>query len=166
MNALPCRWDGEALRPVFNFLAIARDKLELNIVYDVSAEKRRSDRTHRHEFAWLNEAHASLPEPLARLYPSVEHLRKAALIATGWCSTTDYVCGSRAEAARWAVNLRRELDAYAVVEISESVIRVHKARSQARNAMGAAEFQASKSAVLEWVAGLLDVAPADLAVAA
>lgn len=162
---IPSRWTGECFRPLATYRHLTAG-LEEGPVYDVAADKRRSDVTHRHEFAWLNEAHANLPEHLARQYPSVEHLRKAALIATGWCTTADYVCGSRAEAARWAANLRREMDEYAVVVVSAVVVRVHRAKSQARNAMGGADFQASKSAILAWVAGLLEVAPADLRAAA
>lgn len=122
----------------------------------------RSEVSHRHEFAWLREAWQNLPEPLSAAYPSVEHLRKSALIATGWCSTTDYVCATAAEAQRWAANLRREVTEYDVVEVRASVVRVHRARSQKRGAMDKHEFQASKEAILEWVARLLNVEPRTL----
>lgn len=76
---------------------------------------------------------------------------------------TDYVCSSGAEAIRWAANLRKEVDEYALVIVERSVVRVMKAKSQSRKAMAKADFQASKTAILEWVAGLLDVAPETLA---
>jgi hypothetical protein len=122
----------------------------------------RSEVSHRHEFAFLREAWANLPEHLASEYPTAEHLRKKALIATGWCDVRDHVCGSATEARRTAAALRGELDDYTVVIVSANVVRVCRAKSQARNRMKKADFQASKTAILEYVAGLLDVAPADL----
>lgn len=46
--------------------------------------------------------------------------------------------------------------------VRDAVVRVHTAQSQSRKAMGGAEFQASKTALTEWVAGLLGVAPETL----
>lgn len=122
----------------------------------------RSEVSHRHEFAWLREAWQTLPEHLTAEYPSAEHLRKRALIATGWCTVRDYACASRAEAARLARTLEGELDDYAVVIVSDAVVRVCRAKSQSRSKMKAADFQASKTAVLEYVAALLEVAPETL----
>lgn len=118
-----------------------------------------SEVSRRHEFAWLREAWVNLPEGLAEAYPSAEHLRKRAMIATGWCTTQDYVCGSKAEAARWAANLRRELDAYTLILVSGAVVRVHRAKSQGKGKMKPADFQASKQAILEWVSDLLGTTP-------
>lgn len=122
----------------------------------------RSEASHRHEFAWLREAWLTLPESMAGEYRSPEHLRKKALIATGYCTQTDYVCATKAEAARWAVNLKRELNEYDLVIVSESVVRVVRPKSQSRKAMPGGEFQQSKTAILEWVSGLIGVTPAQL----
>lgn len=122
----------------------------------------RSEVTHRHQFAWLKEAWLNLPEGVAASYPSAEHLRKRALIETGWCTVQDYPCGTKTEAARWAEYLGRETDAYTLVVPSESVVRVFRARSQGRGKMKSADFQASKQAVLEWVSALIGVAPETL----
>lgn len=119
----------------------------------------RSEVSHRHEFAWLKEAWASLPEGIASLYPSAEHLRKRALIATGWCHVRDYPTANRKEAVRLAAALTSEVDEYAVVLVEDLVVRVCRAKSQSRSKMKAADFQASKTAVLEHVAGLLEVDP-------
>lgn len=122
----------------------------------------RSEISHRHEFAWLREAWENLPEALAADYPSAEHLRKRALIATGWCDVRDYPATSRAEALRLAATLKAELDDYAVVIVRDAVVRVCRAKSQARGKMNKADFQASKEAVLTYAANLLGVTAKEL----
>lgn len=143
--------------PTPRFRAMVDDQFANDVVYWLTVEPQRSEKSHGHEFAWLTEAWKTLPDELTAEYPTSEHLRKRALIQTGWRTTQDYVCGSRAEAARWAANLRRELDEYAVVLVSAGVVRVHRAVSQAKAAMGAADFQKSKQDILEWVAATLGV---------
>jgi len=160
---MPYRWSGDSwvIHPRFQRQADAAFAIgESRMMVEV---EERSEASHRQEFAWLREAWMSLPEHVASEYPSPEHLRKRALIATGWCTMTDYVCGSNAEALRWATNLRKEMDEYALVIVERTVVRVLKAKSQSIRAMGKADFQASKTAILEWVAKLLEVEPATLA---
>lgn len=155
-------WDSEALVMVPKWPRLAASRFVGCTDYLLAPKDITSDKSRAHEFAWLRAAWMSLPEDIAAAFPSEEHLRKHALIVSGFCNTTDYVCGSRAEALRWAENLRRETDAYAVVEVREGVVRVHKARSQAQAAMTGTEFQASKTAILNVVSALLGVEPATL----
>lgn len=155
-------WDAEACVMSPKWPRLAASRFEGGRDYLLAPLDVTSEKSRRHEFAWLRTAWLNLPEDLAAAFPSVDHLRKHALIVAGFCNTTDYVCGSRAEAVRWAENLRREVDAYAVVEVREGVVRVHKARSQAKAAMTGAEFQASKTAILEVVSAMLGVEPATL----
>jgi hypothetical protein len=159
---IPCAYYQGVFRPLGRFADTAAHHYGEGEIVNLVAHEDRSEVSHRHEFAWLREAWANLPEGLADAYPSAEHLRKRALIATGWCTTQDYVCSSKAEAARWAANLRRETDEHALVIVSEAVVRVHRAKSQARGKMNKADFQASKTAILEWVAALIGVAPEQL----
>lgn len=119
----------------------------------------RSEVSHRHEFAWLKDVWASLPDAIAADFPSAEHLRKRALVATGWCDVRDYSCATRAEAMRLAATLRGELDGYTVVIVRDAVVRVCRAKSQSRSKMKAADFQASKTDVLQWVADLIGATP-------
>lgn len=160
---IPFRCQAGVMVPVPGFVDRFEDAYQDGKTYRLVLHEDRSEVSHRHEFAWLREAWQSLPDAMRRDFPSSEHLRKRALIETGHCDMQDYVCGSRAEAARWAVNLRRELDEYALVIVSEAVVRVFRAKSQAERAMGRAEFQKSKRDILNWVAGLLQVAPETLA---
>lgn len=157
------RWDGLAMLLHRRHHNEAAQHYVIGQSYRLVELEERSEVSHNHEFGWLKEAWLSLPESIANDYPSPEHLRKRALIATGWCTVTDYPCGSRAEAIRWAANIRREADEYTIVQIERTVVRVFKAKSQSRRSMDKGDFQASKTAIIEWVAKLLDVTPATLA---
>lgn len=160
MSALiPMQWSGEEMRPLPSFARMADEAFVIGAVYRMVELEERSEVSHSHQFAWLKPAWQSLPDDLKAEYPSPEHLRKRALIRTGWCTVQDYPCGSRSEAARWAINLKRESDEYTVVVPSESVVRVYRARSQARGAMNKADFQASKTDLMNWIADLIGVEP-------
>lgn len=154
-------WDGEAMVPATRFLARRADEqFVVGEKYTLVEEKQRSNVTHNHEFAVLEQAWANLPEQYATeaWAQSPEHLRKYALIKTGFFDSTTFACGSKAEAARWAANLR-PMDEYSIVVVSGSTVVRYLAKSQSRKAMDAKEFQRSKQAILEYVSGLLDVEP-------
>lgn len=165
-DGMAYRCSNGGLFPTERFIERFRERFAEGAIYWLTEEPERTEKSHNHEFAFISTAWKTLPEHLTAEYPSSEALRKRALIATGWCTVQDYVCGSRAEAARWAANLRRELDEYALVVVSESVVRVYRARSQARRAMGGVDFQKSKTDVLHWIADLIGVAPEELSRAA
>jgi hypothetical protein len=159
---MPYRWSGDAwvIHPSFQRQADAAFAIgEVRMMVEV---EERSEASHRHEFAWLREAWLSLPEHLADQFPTVEHLRKRALIETGFPHETVIDCGTTAAALRVASYARGE-DDFAHVVTRGPLVVVRKAKSQSRRAMAKDEWQASKTAILEWVAGLLDVAPATLA---
>ena len=127
-------------------------------VYPLQVEQQRSQATHNHEFAVIADMWASLPErfkdePWAQ---SPEHLRKYALIRCRYCDTQTYACGSRAEAERWARNLR-PLDEYSIVTVEGTTVYRFTAQSQSRKAMGAKLFQESKTAVLEFIEDLIGI---------
>lgn len=153
---------GLAMVPLGRFARQAHDQFEPEQTYFLGEVEVRSEVSHRHEFAWLREAWQTLPEGIAADYPSAEHLRKRALINTGWCNVRDYACASRAEAVRLAAALRGELDEYTVVVVSDASVRVLRAKSQGKGKMSPADFQKSKTDILEWVSNLLGVDPSDL----
>lgn len=118
----------------------------------------RSGRSHNHFFAALNDAWLNLPEGEAERFPSAEHLRKWALIKAGYRNEITIACASRAEAIRKIADIK-SLDDYAVAVARENVLIVYTAKSQSVKAMGKADFQASKDAVLGIIADLIGVAP-------
>lgn len=157
MSPLPFMWDGEAMQVRPGFQRQADQQFCVGERYRLAPVEDRSDISHNHEFAWLREAWASLPEALSDRFPSPAVLRKWALIQAGFCTVTDHVCQFKTEARRTAEILRAQTDDYAVVLIEGTVVRVLKAKSQSRKAMDKAEFQASKTAIMEIVGGLIGV---------
>lgn len=163
MTPIPCVWTGRAFEPInARFVSMADDQFGQGEVVNLAAVEDRSSASHRHYFALINEAWQNLPEHLGADYPNPEALRKRALIKAGFCTVADYVCATRAEAERWAGNLRREADDYALVIVSEAVVRVYRAQSQSMRAMGRERFQASKDAVLHVLSELIGSDVADL----
>ena len=117
--------------------------------------------SHQQQFAWVNEAWANLPEALVDKFPTPTHLRKAALIATGWHRETIIDAGNAKAALRVAAYARNE-DEFAHVTTRGQTVIVRKARSQRMHGldrMDKAEFQASKDDILGWISNLIGVAP-------
>ena len=129
--------------------------------YWLEETSERSWISHQQQFAWIGEAWGNLPDSLAETFPTPEHLRKAALIATGWRRETIIDCGSRAAAARVAAYARGE-DEFARVVVRGSTVTVEQARSQRMHGldrMDKAEFQQSKADILGWISNLIGVSP-------
>lgn len=129
--------------------------------YLLAPVSQRSDASHRHEFAWLREAWLSLPDHLAERFPTSEHLRKWALIRAGYSDSHTITCASKAEALRVAAFVR-PIDEFAVVTVQGSTVTRYTAKSQSRRAMGAEEFQRSKTAIMEVIARMLGIEPGEL----
>lgn len=161
------QWDGEALVPSSGFWRREADHyLVVGQTYRMVEEQERSPASHRHEFAFVKEAWNSLPEHLEADYPSPEHLRKTALIRTGFCTMVQHPCATKAEADRLRATLGAYVDKYAIVQIDEerpNVVTVLTAESQSHHAMDRKRFQASKTAIMEFIGDMLGVDPAALA---
>lgn len=162
---LPFRWTGEAMEPLRNYARRADEQFVVGQTYVLALQEDRSAATHRHYFACINEVWKNLPEGLERQFPTAEHLRKMALILTGYRDEREIVCASKAEAQRVAAFVR-PMDGYALVTVTGATVRVFTAKSQSVKAMGKAEFQASKDAVLERLADVLQVTVPELMAAA
>lgn len=158
---LPFQWDGEAMRVRPSFQKRADELFCVGETYTMEALEERSAASHRHYFAAINEAWANLPDHLAEQYPTSEHLRKGALIRAGYRDERSIVCASRAEALRVAAFVK-PLDTYALVTVTEAVVRVFTAQSQSQKAMGKDLFLKSKADVLETLAAMIGVQTAAL----
>ena len=156
------QWDGDNMVPVPSHRRAANERYVVGERYQMEAIEERSQRSHNHYFACIADAWQNLPDALAVEYGSPEHLRKAALVATGHYDERRFAAGSPAEARKLAAFLK-PTDEYAVFAVAGNVVIERKAKSQSRKAMGGPTFQKSKDDVLAWCAVLLEVAPADLA---
>ena len=151
----------KAFRPLPRFHNVASASYGDGEVVMLAPIEERSAKNHNHYFACIHQAWLNLPEDLAERLPTEEHLRKHALIKTGFADHRQFVCSSKAEAVRFAAFLR-PLDEYAIVTVSEAVVTVYTAQSQSMRAMGKERFQDSKDRVLSFLAGLIQVDPAEL----
>lgn len=154
-------WDGHAMLPLDRFSRLAEQSFTSGHAYRMIVDEERSSASHRQYFAAVREAWLNLPEELAFDFPTSDHLRKWALIRAGFCSEIIHPCDSEAEAVRTR-KLAKELDTYAVVKRVGQVVHVYVAKSQSYRNMSKREFQESKTAVLDILAGLLNVTADEL----
>lgn len=156
---LPMRWQGDSFTPLNAHWAKQADKqLVVGQVYRITTVEERSAQSHKHYFSVINEAWMNLPPHLAEQFPNSEALRKFALIKSGFADERSIVCASKAEAQRVAAFIR-PMDTYALVIVSEAVVKVFTAQSQSVRAMGRKVFAESKEKVFGVLAALLDVTP-------
>lgn len=158
-------WNGEAWEPEKRFRLICQAEFGEGEVRWLEEVFDRSPESHKHYFACLNTAWKNLPEEIALEYPTVDRLRKKALLATGQYTVTFFPCDSMAEAYRWAEYMAKTNPDD---EISVSYVR-DKARverrvadSQSYKAMTKRKFQESKDKVLDYVSKLIGVTSDEL----
>ena len=157
MGLIACKFDGEAFRPATaRMLKSLQEQFTAGETVQLEQVHERSPNSHRHFFAQIRDAWMNLPERLAMEFPTEDHLRKRALISTGFFSRRDFVCASRAEAIRTA-GVVRSISEYALVVIEGNVVTELTADSQAYGRMASKQFKASKDAVLAYVWGLCGV---------
>lgn len=167
-----CRWNGEALTPVGPYgLSAARELMDPGDTVIVEVDHPRSPATHNHQFAEIADAWRHLPEALQQKpwAANPDTLRKYALIVTGFRNTYQIDCGKKAAADRVGAALEAAeagKHGYAIAQVNGPVVTVWTPQSQSMRAMGAKEFQRSKSAVLAWIAEQIGVTPEQLAGAA
>jgi hypothetical protein len=152
-------WNGQVMVPT-KALAAAK-AYEPGRHYWLEEASDRSWISHRHEFAFVANAWDNLPEALVEKFPSAEHLRKAALIATGWYREMIVEAGNAAAALRVAAYARSK-DEFSHVVTRGPTVTVRWARSQrmhGQDRMDKAEFQRSKDDILGWISQLIGVDP-------
>lgn len=148
------QWNGEGMVPLKRFHNIANAEFVVGEFYRCEVVEERSLISHRHFFASVHEYWLNLPEHLAHQFPTDEHLRKFALIKSGYADQRQIVCASKAEAQRLRAFVA-PMDSYAVVTAQEAVVTVWTAQSQAMKAMGRKLFQKSKDDVLGFCEALV-----------
>lgn len=151
-------WSGEAMVPLSRFAPRCDKTFVVGEVYRLDAVEERSQKSHNHYFATLTEMWLSLPDAIAVQFPTVEALRKHALIMTGYRRERKFVTGSPVEARKLAAFLRPQSidDDYAIISVAGPAVVEWKAMSQSRKAMPEkGQFNRSKQAVLDWVSDLI-----------
>jgi hypothetical protein len=129
--------------------------------YFIDPEAPRNMATHRAYFAQIKDGWLNLPEAIAADHPSPEHLRKFALVQCGYADEKTILCRTNKDAVMAAAFIGA-MDGFAIVDVRGNVLKAWKPRSQSVKAMGADEFKRSKSAVLDFISGMIGVSPASL----
>jgi hypothetical protein len=152
-------WDGEVMRPLRP--KQADKEYTVGQRYRLGPVEERSMNSHNHYFAALREAWSNLQAEDAERFPTMEHLRKYALVKAGYCDERTFVLKSADEAEKLATSLL-ELDEFSVVDFNGNLVRLRRAKSVAKNAMPAKEFQKMKTDVLDVVAAMIGTSTAEL----
>lgn len=129
--------------------------------YELVEHQERSMASHRAFFASVNEAYQNLPEEMQDNFVSAEHLRKFALIRTGFCDSHTSTWPTKAIAQKVA-NEMRPIDEFSIVDVRGTTVTRFVAKSQSVRAMGKDEFMRSKKAVLDFVASLIGTSAQEL----
>lgn len=141
----------------------------------LNVRRARSERSHKHKFAWLRDAWLSLPEKYKahRWAASPDHLRKYALIRTGFYDVMTIPADDPDEATRWASVIQQIDDqrdkevsgsaAFSIVVSRGDLVYRYTAQSQKMKAMGKDRYQKSKTSIMTFIADLIGVHPEELA---
>lgn len=159
---IPMTWHEGAFRPASAHWARRAEKeFKDGDTYRLVDVPERSTAQHNRYFAMVQNAWDSLPPHLQERFPTAEHLRKFCLIQAGYSNSQSITCGSNMEAKKVAAFVR-PIDEFSLVTVTGSVVSVYTAQSQNYRAMGKQVFRESADKVLEAVADLIGVTPAEL----
>lgn len=154
-------WTAEGtMVPLPRFRKLCDEQFAVHEEYPLVVMRARNMNQHRAYFAALNDIFENLAEQYEGVFPSMEHLREWALCQTEFCTVTHEAYETRKDALQAAKALRR-LAPYAVMSVVETTLVTKHAMSQSVRAMGKEDFEASCKAVLDIVAGMARMTPAE-----
>ncbi len=90
------QWTGEAMAPYGRFAREADAQFVIGERYRMTTVEERSAKSHAHYFACVTDAWANLPEEYEGRWPTADHLRKYALIKTGYRREETFAASSKA----------------------------------------------------------------------
>lgn len=163
MRPFLAQWTGEEMIPLGRFRKLCVDQFVVGEEYALMMVENRNMGSHNAYFAQVGRAWKNLAEEYDGDFPSPEHLRKWALVQTGYYFETDYVFDTKKDARMFAVAIR-DKDEYAVIKIGSDgkTVKVFTAQSQSVPAMPPDLFEQSKTDVLDLIAGMARTTPAEL----
>ncbi len=159
MTLIRARWAGGSFQPDTPSRAACQSLKEgERVVLDII--RSRSGRSHRHAFAELDAAWATLPEHLqsAPWAANPETFRKHLLIVCGYSHSRVVTTASPVEARHIASvlsQLATEAHGYCITDVRGGVITLWTPQSMSYRTMDRDTFQAVKDALLDAAANLL-----------
>jgi hypothetical protein len=146
LQPIPFTWSGDAMVPHPRFKLLCHRQFTVSNEYVLAIQEEISGPSRRHYFAALRNAWMNLRDEDSLRFPTEGHLRKWLLIKAGFAEERTIVCDTKRDALNLA-KAARSLDGYAVIVVSEKVVKIFNALSQGK--MSKQEFQASKNATLD-----------------
>lgn len=153
---IPFVWNGEMMVPMKRLAKLCDKQFVVGEEYRLGPIEERSHNSHAHFFSCVNEAWKQLPEKIANRFPTADHLRKYALIRTGFYEMRCIALPTESAANKVAAFIK-PMDDYALIVVTGLLVEIYTALSQSYRAMPGGEFQRSKSAVLEYLSDLISV---------
>ena len=157
-------WDGSQMVPARGFAARAEKQFVPFESYTLAVVEQRSVKEHNHYMAAVADAFDNLDEALTERIRTPAHLRKWALIATGWFDEKVTDCGSHEVALRMAAFTRvlegNRVDDYCEIIVRGPALVVRTAKSQKMHGAGAMskdDFRKSSTEVLDLLADMVGV---------
>jgi len=163
--AMAFKWNAaeQTFRVARRFEATAAETFVDDATYWLNVEAERTEKSHDHQFAWVTEAWKTLPENLTDDYPTPDHLRKRALIVSGYYDEQVIDAGNNAAALRVCAGVKAfPGEGYSHVVVRGPFVVIRRPKSQSFRAMGGKVFQESTTAIMGVIADLLGVAPETL----
>ena len=159
-------WDGEHMVPLPRFDPLCNRQYVVGETYALGPISGRSEASHSHYFASIQEGFDQLPHAMQQLFETPDNLRKHALIRAGHHNKRFVNCDS-ARAARQVAALisafAADRDEYAIVDVEGTGVAVYTAQSQSHAAMpDKKQFEQSKTDVLGYISGLIGVRRSEL----
>jgi hypothetical protein len=155
------QWNGENFAPIRRHAKECDARYVVGHFYALEEIQERSAASHAQYFSAIKEGWQSLPDAAAEQFPTPEHLRKFALVKTGFRDERTIQAASQKEAQRTAAFIR-PMDEFSIVTVTAASVTVFTPKSQSYRAMGKDEFQRSKQAVLDYIADMLGTATKEL----
>lgn len=156
-----CAWTGEHFVPLPRFKRLCDQQFAVHEEYALIPSEERSMDSHRGYFAEVREAWNNLAEEFDGRFPSDKHLRSYALVKTGFATYSAFPCKDHQSAVDLAISLRRR-SPFSVIKVSDDVVECWDPESQSVANMKKEKFEASKKAVLEFVASMARTTPTEL----
>ncbi len=157
------------MRVAARFGNVARAQFRDGEEYPLYVREHRSSKSHAFFFASVKNAHDNLSAENTEILQTPEHLRKWALIVSGWYDETLVDAGEGKYGRRRAIQMAgfaRKLDDFAEIKVIKHgenwFLRVRVAKSQSLSSMDKEEFKKSSRDVLDVLSGTIEVRRADL----
>lgn len=161
MTPIKFTWNGEAMVPAKGYAARAERQYAPSETYTLEVREERSSAEHNHYFAAIADAYANLSDAVTERLRTPDHLRKWALIETGWFDETVTDCGSHEVALRMAaftkVVERDNRQDYCEIIVRGPALVLRLAKSQSRKAMDKEDFRKSKNDILDLLSDMVGV---------